>query len=103
MSKLASFRKTNLDDAGSRLQDNVANVFNSLQNIAILDGNLITATIGTTSTPVAHKLGRPCRGYIVCGSTSYGVLKTATTPSIDLNLIINLQSSVSGTFTLWVF
>lgn len=61
----------------------------------------VTFSTGGTDATIAHGLGRVPTGYIVCGLSANMVIYYSSTPSTDVNLI--LQSSAAGTALLFIF
>ena len=86
-----------------RKQSNSEAVFNSLRGVLILDGTLVEdVAVGTSETLVAHKLGRPIRGYFVCKNNTLCTVAN-TSGTFDKTLFIGLVASSACTLSLWVF
>jgi hypothetical protein len=85
-----------------RAQSNIESAFTALGSSIITNGSYLeNITLGTTATSLAHKLGRPYRGYIVCKSSA--AAKVYNAPDTDTGKFINLLSDVATTVSIWVF
>ena len=102
--KLTPFRK---QGGGSsvemRSQSNSEAAFNSLRNIAILDGTYLeNVSVGTAETLVPHRLSRTFRGYIICGNDTLCIVANSN-GTFDKSLFIGLKASSACVINLWVF
>jgi hypothetical protein len=91
----------------NRIQQNLQSSLGVLKDLEILDGKLVTADVATTSTSVAHGLGRSYKGFIVVktvmsdGSTFTGSIYED--PSEDDTIYLKLDTTANVTATVWVF
>ena len=99
---IQKFRRINTTDRDLILvQDNVANTFNPLTRVPILDGVLLTdIALSTVAARIEHTLGRIPLGYIVVmlnkNATVFGTESDSR--------LITLTSSANDTIcSLWVF
>ena len=66
----------------------------------IAGGKLVTATLGTTQTQVAHGLGRMPRGYLSVGQDSGAVFYKSAAPDAEY---LYLTATAPVAVELWVF
>lgn len=86
-----------------RKQTNTEAALSPLRTSIILNGALVeNVQIGTTETLVAHKLGRPARGYLVCANDTLTAIAN-TNGTFDKNLFLGLKATTACTVSLWVF
>ncbi len=104
MAKVNSFRKqAGGTDEEMRAQSNSETVFNSLRNIAILDGTYLeNISVGTAETLVPHKLSRTFRGYVICSNNTLCFVANSN-GTFDKTLFIGLKASSACVVNLWVF
>jgi hypothetical protein len=99
-----------VDDIIQRFQDNVANVFNSLQSSFLLNAVLqngvnnqgITLTTGVDNY-VNHGLNRVPKGYFVVSKNVAVDIYTSSTASPNPNTIIVLKSTANATVNIVFF
>lgn len=102
---LPRFAKVVVEDQELGLvQDRVKAATDALANIALLDGLLLEGIVLTSGAfqPLAHRLGRPWRGYLVLARSANAQVWSQT-PGNDASTFLYLQPSASVTVTLWVF
>ncbi len=102
---LPRFAKVQVEDeALNRVQDRVKAATDAVANIAMLDGMLLegVALVSGSFQPVAHRLTRPWRGYLVLSRTANAVVWNQT-PGADAGVFMYLQPSANVTVNLWVF
>lgn len=93
------------DDVVQRFQDNVGNVFDSLQKSLLINANLVQdiAFTSGTDTYVSHSLNRPVTGFfVVMKTTPVDIYKSSTASPAD-DLIIILRSDASTTVSIVFF
>lgn len=83
-------------------QQRLKKVFGALLKVPILDGRLVENIDFVSAVPqsVAHGLGRKPLGYIAVGMNAE-MMPYEYAARTDK--FLNLQSSVTGRITLWVF
>lgn len=99
---IQKFRRINTGDRDLTLvQDNVANTFNPLTRVPIIDGELLTEiALGTAPTRLAHTLGRKPLGYIIVGLNHAATIFGTESDS----RLITLTASANGTVAnIWIF
>lgn len=99
---IQKFRKINTGDRDLTLvQDNVANTFNPITRIPLLDGQLLTdVALSTAPTRVEHTLGRKPLGYIITGLNHAATIFGTESDS----RLITLTASANGTVAnIWIF
>lgn len=88
-------------------RENLGSVWQSLVEIlgkAILDGRQIDGVaLTTTAAPIAHKLGRKVRGYVVVGSTVATPVADENAGKGDLDRFIYLKAGAATTCAIWVY
>ena len=102
---LSRFAKVQVEDEElSRVQDRVKAALDPLTSIPLLDGVLLEGVVITAGsfTPVAHRLARPWRGYLVLTRGANAVVWNQTAGS-DSGSFLYLQASANVTVNLWVF
>lgn len=92
------------DEALNRMQDRIKMATDAVANVALLDGVLLEGVVLASGgfQPVAHRLARPWRGYLVLSRTANAVVWNQT-PGADAGAFIYLQPSANVTVNLWVF
>ena len=88
------------DDDMSRIQSALTEAFEPLLKSPLVNAVLLgPITIGTTPTPVAHKLGRPLQSWVLAGP-----LADARVWEVSRNKsTLTLQASAEVTTNLLVF
>jgi len=88
------------DEFLQRLQSNIADSFNSILKVLLLDGNTLTVTLAAgVASGVSHKLGRQPEGWIIVDKdASASVYRTAW----DKNSL-TLISDANVNLKVWVF
>jgi hypothetical protein len=72
--------------------------------VPILEGRLVTdISVGTTATDVAHKLGRPYRGWWVVDNDTAATIRRDASSTADNAVFLTLIASSAATVSLWVF
>ena len=92
------------DDVLNRVQDRVKGSLDALVKQPFLNGVLLedVALVSGSFQPVAHRLTRPWRGYLVLSRTANAVVWNQT-PGADAGVFMYLQPSANVTVNLWVF
>lgn len=76
----------------------------NLKNSALGRGQLLEGVALTTSAqPIAHKLGRKLRGYIVVGSTVGTEFADENAGKPDLDKFVYLKAGTATTCNVWCF
>lgn len=92
-------RRTSSSDELNRIQSDLESAINPISKKEILDGVLVTSTVGTSATSVAHGLQRTPRGwFVVSGQNNIDVSSAA-----DDKFLYVIASGSSETVTFWVF
>ena len=100
---LSVFNSDNFDV--NKVQANFKKTIESILASGIIDGLLISdvsLSSGSYSL-VAHKLGRPVRGYIAVKKSASAVVFDDETGNTQKDLFVKLTASANVTVTLWVF
>lgn len=86
------------------VQRDVREVLRQLSATEVIKGNLVTVQLSTSTTKVAHRLGRRWKGWIVVDTDSAATIHRDTSQNVDSGTYIPLVAS-AGTpnVTLWVF
>ena len=88
------------DPQTSRLQENIKQFVNNLNQSIFINGILIeSVVIGTGDTKIEHKLGRVPKGFFV---TDLAVNTNIWRTGFDKRFI-TLRAGTSATVSLWVF
>ena len=92
-------------EAEFRAQSNVEQALASVGTSIITNGTYIEGIFlaNTGSVPVAHKLGRPWRGYIVCKNNANALVYDVENSGNDESKFITLTASAGTRVSLWVF
>ena len=91
------------DEATQKALDLVRAEHAKLPRIPLISGLLLEAVeLTTTSVPVAHKLGRKARGYILVGHNIATTFQIYKTQAHDENYLY-LASTATVEADLWVF
>ena len=98
---IQGFKKDNFQDENlEQIQGNSQEIWNSIQNHPILKGRLITdISVSTSSTSVAHKLGKKPKGYFLASSSASVTIYTTGKD----DKFLKITASGSATISLWVF
>lgn len=90
------------DEVQNRQNQEIVNRVNQLSSVQFLDGRLIAnVTVGTSSTPIEHKLGRNFQGWFLVRKRSAGDVREDAQGNTALYL--NLISSAQVSVDVWVF
>ena len=102
-SRIPPFKQLKLpNDTYERMQNNIAQVFDALGRLEILNGRLIeNIDLTSAETPVEHRLGRAYRGWIVVNKNAAQDVYVSSTALNEL--FINLTAGGDGTISLWGF
>lgn len=99
-----------IDDIIQRFQDNVANVFSSLQSSFLLNAVLQNGAnaqgltfFSGTDTYVSHGLNRVPKGYFVVSKNAAVDIYTSSTVNPSPNSIIILKSTANATVNIVFF
>jgi hypothetical protein len=85
-----------------RVQDRIKGALDAVGRVPLLDGRLLTVSVGTSQTVIPHGLGRPWSGYIVVSRSANAQVWNAPPDANSFALLV-LQASAAVTVTLWVF
>jgi len=88
----------------NRIQDRLKAVIAAIIGKPIIDGQLldgVTIESGSSSTPVAHKLGRMPRGFIIVSGIPDVVIERASRD--DRFLYLQAAGSTVTGVSIWVF
>lgn len=105
------FKRTHIvDDIIQRFQDNVANVFNSLQSSFLLNAVLQNGVnaqgltfVSGADTYVNHGLNRVPKGYFVVSKNVAVDIYTSSTVNPSPNSVIILKSTANATVNIVFF
>lgn len=96
-------RRINTRDRGLyEVQTNINEVLNQLIIADFINGNLITATVGTSDTSIEHKLVRQFKGWVIVDKTD-NVNVWRVEDGKDKTKFITLKASAGCTVTIYVF
>lgn len=92
------------DDTLNRVQDRLRVTTDALASVPLVDGVLLENVVLTAGAfaPVAHRLARPWRGFLVVARNANAVVWNQS-PGTDAGVFIYLQPSANVTVNLWVF
>lgn len=92
-------RRMAKDDDLNRIQSDLETAINPALKKEILDGVLVSGEVSTTTSSIAHGLGRVPKGwFVVSGHNDIGVAQAA-----DANYLYVSSSGGTNTVTFWVF
>jgi hypothetical protein len=98
------FRKVQVKEIDvQRLQDAIANVFNTILKKQIIDGQLINNILITGGSPLSvnHGLGTLPRGFIVVNKNAQSDVWQTISTTPNSTMILNANNTV--TISVWVF
>ena len=85
-----------------RLQDSVIRAVNPIAAVPLLDGVLLTVTLGTSFAPVNHMLGRQYASWMPAGLQADARVWEDPTWNQQTSSI-SLRASAAVTLKIWVF
>lgn len=79
-------------------------IFDGLSRTEIMQGQLVVdVDIATTSTQVAHRLGRIPKGFLVVDLTADSRIYRDTAVTTERTTYLYLKATTATTVSLWVF
>jgi hypothetical protein len=89
----------NTDRAVAEVRKDIEALRSDISKGSLLVGISVTAT----AKPIAHKLGRKAKGYLVVGSTVATSYADENAGKADLDKFIYVKAALATTISLWVF
>lgn len=93
------------DPLQQRLQDNIANSFNQIEQLPQLNSTIVTNVVllGGVDTFVEHKLARQIQGWQIIRINANAVVWDSATKNAQPTSLIILQASVTCTVSILFF